>query len=50
MASDKNTLPDDWWSTEDVAAYLGVGQSTVRAYLARKQMPSPDRRIGRMTL
>lgn len=45
-----STLPDDWWSTDDVASYLGVGTSTVRAYVARQQMPQPDRRIGRMQL
>jgi predicted DNA-binding transcriptional regulator AlpA len=43
-------LPEDWWTTEDVATYLGVSSSTVRAYLARNQMPEPDRRIGRMQL
>lgn len=43
-------LPDDWWTTDDVATFLGVTTSTVRAYLARQQMPAPDRRIGRMTL
>lgn len=30
----------EWWSVADVAAYLGVEQSTVRAYLAREQMPA----------
>lgn len=43
-------LPTDWWATDDVATYLGVATSTVRAYLARHQMPGPDRRIGRMAL
>jgi predicted DNA-binding transcriptional regulator AlpA len=43
-------LPRDWWTTEDVATYLGVSSSTVRAYLARSQMPEPNRRIGRMQL
>lgn len=43
-------LPDDWWSTEDVATFLGVNASTVRAYVAREQMPQPDRHIGRMQL
>lgn len=44
------TLPDDWWGTEDVATYLDVSPSTIRAYIARKQMPPPDRRIGRTPL
>lgn len=46
----ENPLPDDWWTTDDVATFLGVTTSTVRAYLARQQMPPADRRIGRMTL
>jgi predicted DNA-binding transcriptional regulator AlpA len=40
-------LPEDWWTTRDVAAYLGVTPSTIRAYAARGQMPPADRRIGR---
>jgi predicted DNA-binding transcriptional regulator AlpA len=41
------TLPDDWWTTRDVAAFLNVAPSTIRAYVARGQMPGADRRIGR---
>jgi predicted DNA-binding transcriptional regulator AlpA len=41
------TLPDDWWTTEDVATFLSITASTVRAYVARNQMPKPDRQIGR---
>ena len=33
-------------SVEDVAQRLSVQPSTVRAYLARQQMPEPDGRIG----
>jgi hypothetical protein len=40
-------LPDDWWSSDDVATYLGVKASSVRAYVARDQMPAPDRFIGK---
>lgn len=43
-------LPDDWWTTENVAAYLSISTSTVRAYLARDQMPQPDRKLGPMSL
>jgi len=43
-------LPDDWWSTEDVAVYLDISTSTIRAYVARHQMPQPDRYIGRTRL
>ena len=40
--------PDaEWWTTSDVASYLGVGISTVSAYRARGQMPPPDKTIGR---
>ena len=30
-----------------MAAYLGIAPSTIRAYVARGQMPSADRHIGR---
>jgi hypothetical protein len=40
-------LPRDWWTTRDVASYLQVAPSTIRAYVARRQMPAADRRIGR---
>ena len=40
-------LPTDWWTTRDVAAFLNVAPSTIRAYVARGQMPEADRRIGR---
>jgi len=44
------SLPDDWWSTEDVSRFLDVAPSTVRAYVTRDQMPRPDRYIGRIRL
>ena len=40
-------LPVDWWTTRDVAAFLDIAPSTIRAYVARGQMPQADRRIGR---
>ncbi|MGL5823818.1 MAG: NUDIX domain-containing protein [Nocardioides sp.] len=40
----------DWWTTDDVASFLDVSPSTVRAYMAREQMPEPDRRMGRLPL
>ena len=40
-------LPDDWWTTNDVARFLDVEPSTIRAYAARGQMPAADLRIGR---
>jgi 8-oxo-dGTP diphosphatase len=42
------TRPTDWWTTEEVAEFLKVSSSTVRSYLARQQMPEPDRRFGRL--
>lgn len=43
-------LPTDWWTTENVATALGVSASTIRAYVARNQMPAPERTIGNMRL
>jgi predicted DNA-binding transcriptional regulator AlpA len=37
----------DWWTTSDVAAYLGVSISTVSTYRARGQMPAPSQTVGR---
>jgi hypothetical protein len=35
--------PDaEWWTTSDVAAYLGVRVGTVSSYRLREQMPAPD--------
>ena len=35
------------WSVGEVAEYLGVQRSTVRAYVARGEMPEPDGRVWR---
>jgi excisionase family DNA binding protein len=35
-----------YMTTRDIAAYLGVKPSTVTAYLARGQFPTPDAVIG----
>jgi len=37
----------DWWTTSEVAAYLGVRVATVSTYRNRGQMPEPDMRLGR---
>jgi Helix-turn-helix domain len=45
-----STAPDiqaDWWTTSDVAAYLGVAVATVTNYRKRAQMPAPDMTVGR---
>jgi hypothetical protein len=40
--------PDaEWWTTSDVAAYLGVRVGTVSSYRLREQMPAPDLTVGR---
>lgn len=39
-----------WWTTEDVAKHLNVATSTIRAYAARGQMPSPGKHVGRTAL
>ena len=37
----------EWWTTSDVAGYLGVQVSTVSNYRKRAQMPAPDLTVGR---
>lgn len=40
--------PDDpWWTTSDVAAYLGVRVATVSSWRIRRQMPQPTQTVGR---
>jgi aminoglycoside phosphotransferase (APT) family kinase protein/predicted DNA-binding transcriptional regulator AlpA len=39
--------PAEWWTTSDVAAYLGLRVSTVSSYRMRGQMPEPDMTLGR---
>ena len=44
------TTPDpqaEWWTTSDVAAYIGVRVATVVTYRKREQMPAPDMTVGR---
>ena len=36
-----------WWTTSDVAAYLGLRVGTVSSYRQRGQMPAPDATFGR---
>lgn len=46
--TDPSPSPDaEWWTTSDVAAYLGVRVSTVSTYRLRHQMPDPDMTVGR---
>lgn len=44
------SFPDsraEWWTTSDVAAYLGLRVGTVSSYRKRGQMPEPDMTVGR---
>jgi hypothetical protein len=43
-------LPRDWWTTRDVATFLGIAPSTIRAYVARGQMPEADQRASAASL
>lgn len=47
MVSGPPDVSAQWWTTTDVANYLGVAVSTVSAYRCRHQMPAPDETIGR---
>lgn len=40
----------EWWTTTDVAKYLGVRTATVSSYHRRGQMPPADKKIGRTQL
>jgi 2'-hydroxyisoflavone reductase len=37
----------EWWTTSEVASYLGVAVATVSSYRIRGQMPAPDMTVGR---
>lgn len=39
----------EWWTTKDVAAYLGIAVAAVSSYRRRGQMPEPDKTIGTRT-
>jgi 8-oxo-dGTP pyrophosphatase MutT (NUDIX family) len=39
-----------WWTTSDVAEYLGLRVGTVSSYRRRSQMPAPDQTLGRTRL
>ena len=45
-------VPDpaaEWWTSTEVAAYLGVQIGTVSTYRFRGQMPAPDLMVGSRT-
>lgn len=44
-------LPEDWWATADVLAYLAsagspIARATWATYVRRGQAPAPARKIG----
>ena len=47
VASDGPSAKAEWWTTSDVASYLGVKVGTVSSYRQRGQMPEPDMTVGR---
>jgi predicted DNA-binding transcriptional regulator AlpA len=36
----------EYWTTREVAKFLGIAESTVRAYATRGKMPEPDAYVG----
>lgn len=54
LVTDKEHLADpaaDWWTMDDIAAYLGVAPATARRYRGREPehggLPPEDRMFGR---
>jgi excisionase family DNA binding protein len=43
-------MTDPLLTIPEVAARIGVGRTTIRAYRARGQMPAPDQQYGRTPL
>src|SRR3954451_19844181 len=53
MGQDESVAVDagaEWWTTTEVADYLGVRVGTISSYRQRGQMPPPDRTLGRTHL
>lgn len=46
MVSGVANPADEWWTTSDVAAFLGVQVATVTNYRKRGQMPVPDATVA----
>src|SRR5947199_5706826 len=52
MSETTADLPRDWWTTDDVLAFLRsvgapISRATWAAYVSRGQAPAPDRMFGR---
>ncbi|WP_285686619.1 divalent cation tolerance protein CutA [Actinoplanes sp. NBRC 103695] len=48
--ADRTDVDAEWWTTSDVADYLGVQIGTVSSYRNRGQMPPPEKTVGRTHL
>jgi predicted DNA-binding transcriptional regulator AlpA len=46
MTKHAGPLSSDWWTTKEVAQFLGIEEVTVRAYVTRHKMPQPDAYVG----
>jgi excisionase family DNA binding protein len=42
---DKNNMPDRWYSTKEICAYLGISRDTMLAWITKKNMPA--HKVGR---
>src|SRR5690349_20098930 len=52
VMAETDDLPEDWWTTEDVLAFLRsagapISRVTWAAYVSRGQAPAADRMFGR---
>lgn len=47
---DEKSQLSDYWITREVAQYLDIQPSTLSSYVARRQFPEPDMKVGREPL
>jgi predicted DNA-binding transcriptional regulator AlpA len=52
MAENRDELPEDWWTTDHILAFLAsvgapISRATWAAYVSRGQAPTADRMFGR---
>ena len=41
----KNEMPDRWYSTKEICAYLGISRDTLLVWIATKNLPA--HKVGR---